>query len=106
MCWNLVQCDDMCCYVAGYFADRLLPWPSQELRDQKPTLSELKDRAEQTKADIDKFASQADYGRAGSLQVPYSSAMLYCSPVVYTCRMKTKFDTFQRTTNGVVYRRS
>ena len=41
----------------------------QALREQNPTLEELRERAGKTKADIEKFAAMADYGRAGSLQV-------------------------------------
>ena len=41
----------------------------QALREENPTLEELRERAGKTKADIEKFAAMADYGRAGSLQV-------------------------------------
>ncbi|CAN0442178.1 unnamed protein product, partial [Ascophyllum nodosum] len=40
----------------------------EALREENPTLEELRERAGKTKADIEKFAAMADYGRAGSLQ--------------------------------------
>ena len=41
----------------------------QAQREQCPTLVELKELEEKTRAEIDAAAAQADYARAGTLQV-------------------------------------
>lgn len=65
---GLQNADGFCMYATIY--------TFQALREQTPTLAELKDKAKSTKADIDKCAAAAEYGRAGSLQVRYSLASL------------------------------
>lgn len=65
---GLQNADGFCIFATIYII--------QALREQTPTLAELKDKAKSTKADIDKCAAAAEYGRAGSLQVRYSLTSL------------------------------
>lgn len=46
-----------------------LVFASQAQREQCPTLAELKEKEEKTRAEIDTAAANADYARAGTLQV-------------------------------------
>ncbi len=55
----LLYCAFVCCFV-------LL---CQAQREQSPTLAELKELEEKTRTEIDAAAAQADYARAGALQV-------------------------------------
>ena len=71
----------------------------QALWEENPTLEELRERARKTKADIEKFAAMADYGRAGSLQVigldqnlnasQYHCVNTYC---MYTITLSSQKD--------------
>lgn len=48
----------------------------QELREQNPTLPELREKADKTREDVETYAAKADYAEAGRLQVMALAVMM------------------------------